>query len=246
MGRIEGNLLNLCVIVHRILIEEELSNLAERELLLWPNVSKIEDIDLLLCPHLLSLLCCHGLNADIPPGEVTFIDREVEILLRVIWALGRCVLVREELDALLGLEMELGVNPLIILVDQLHCVTSVAIHETITIGNTSVTHEHHDLVDRLRVLRKVIPKNGRIITTSQVGSRITLLRMNEMGKLGWVPKEEDWRVVGHVIPIPFLCSELEGETTRVTCAVRRTFLATHSREASRDWASLPCLEEVCR
>lgn len=56
--------------------------------------------------------------------------------------------------------MDLGVNPVTVLVDELHGMAVVAVHESVTIWDTSVTHEDHDLMDRLRVVTKVVPEHG--------------------------------------------------------------------------------------
>lgn len=47
---VEGKLLNLGEVVLDVLVQGKLSDLAEWELLLWPGVSQIEDIDLLCLP----------------------------------------------------------------------------------------------------------------------------------------------------------------------------------------------------
>ena len=81
----ESDLLDLGEVVDGVLIESELTDLAERELLLWPNVSQVEDVDLLLLPEFLGLLRCHGLNLDTPLGELATLDGLVQVLLRVVW-----------------------------------------------------------------------------------------------------------------------------------------------------------------
>ena len=49
-GRVEGYLLDFGEVVLGILIEGELANFAEGELLVWPDVGEVEDVDLLLLP----------------------------------------------------------------------------------------------------------------------------------------------------------------------------------------------------
>jgi len=39
-------------------------------------------------------------------------------------------------------------------------------------------------MDRLGVLREVVPEVGRVIRTGQVGSGVTLLRVDKVGELG--------------------------------------------------------------
>jgi len=149
---VEGDLLDLGKVVLDVLVENHLTNLAERELLLWPDVGQVEDVNLLVLPEVLSLLWCHSLNHDIPAWVFTVLDGVVEILLVSIWrVLGR-VLLSDETSALLGLEVDLSVNPVTLLVDKLHGVTSVSVHLSPVLWNTTVTHEDHDLVNRLWVL----------------------------------------------------------------------------------------------
>ncbi|KAH0357207.1 CAT1 catalase, partial [Aureobasidium melanogenum] len=123
-----------------VLVQEELSNLAERELTLGPDVGQIENVDLLVLPEVLGLLRGHD-----PSGG----HRESSL--------------------------DLSINPLALLVDELGGVSVVSVHLTPVLRNTAVTHENHDLVDGLGVLRKVIPEHGRVIGVGQVGGGIALL-----------------------------------------------------------------------
>lgn len=75
MGWVGCSLLDLCAVVDCVLVEGELSDLGEWELLLWPDVRQVEDVDLLLLSELLGLPGCHGLNLDRPFGEVAICKR---------------------------------------------------------------------------------------------------------------------------------------------------------------------------
>ena len=50
MGRVEGDLLDFGKVILYVFVEEEFADLAQRELLLWPDVGQVEDVDLLLGP----------------------------------------------------------------------------------------------------------------------------------------------------------------------------------------------------
>ena len=52
-----------------------------------------------------------------------------------------------------------------------------------TLGDTSITHEDHDLMDRLWVLRQVVPEHGRVIITGQVRGGISLLGVDKVWEL---------------------------------------------------------------
>lgn len=62
--------------------------------------------------------------------------------------------------------MHLGIDPVTRLVDELQGVPSVAVHEAVAVGNTTVTHQDEDLVNGLGVLGKVVPKHARVISTA--------------------------------------------------------------------------------
>jgi len=208
--RVESNLLDLGEVVLHVLVQEKLSDLAERELLLGPDVSQVEDVDPLLLPEVLGLLGGHGLPADVPTRVVLALNGVVKVLLRVVGAVVGGILLGNEGGALLALHVHLAVYPLAVLVDKLHCVASVTVHLTPAVGNTAVTHEDHDLVDRLGILRKVIPEDSGVIGVCEVGLRVTLLSVNEVRELGWVAQEEDggvWTKVNAIEQCSDLCFE---------------------------------------
>jgi hypothetical protein len=156
-----------------------------------PDVCEIEDVDALLLPELLGLGGSHGLDFQGPGGEVALFDGVVEILLGMVGGLAGGFFLGDKLDALLGLHVELGIEPVTGLVDDLDSVADIPMHETISIWDTTVTHEDHDLVDRFGVLRKIVPEYGRVICRGQVGDRVSLLGVDEVRELGRVSKEED-------------------------------------------------------
>lgn len=89
-------------------------------------------------------------------------------------------------DALVGLPVELDVDPFAVLVDEFEGVAAVAVHVSVPIGNTTVTEEDHDLMDRFWVLAQVVPEHGRVISTAQVSSGVPLLGVDEMWEFGGV------------------------------------------------------------
>lgn len=97
-----------------------------------------------------------------------------------------------------------------------------------------ITHENHNLVDRLRVLRKIIPEVGRVVGAGQMSFGVSLLSVDEVRELGRVSQEEHRRVVGDPIKVSFGRSELDGETSRVTGGIRSTSLTTNSGESNGD------------
>ena len=243
---VEGDLLDLGEVVLCVLVEEELSDLAQRELLVGPDVGQVEDIDPLLLPQVLSFLGSHGLEADIPAGEVTSLDGVVQVLLRVVGAVVGRVFLGDERCALLALHVHLCVYPLAVLVDELKSVAGVTVHLPPAVGDTAVTHEDHDLVDGLGVLRKVVPEHGGVVGVGKVSGRVTLLGVNEVRELRGVAEEEDGSVVGNHVPVALISPELDTEATRVAGQVRSTTLTADGREADTDGALLALGgEHVC-
>ena len=67
---------------------------------------------------------------------------------------------------------------------------------------------------------------------------ITLLRVDEMGEFGRVAKKEDGGVIGHDVPVTFICSEFDGETSGIPSTVVGPRFATDSRESHGNRALL--------
>ena len=152
MRGIEGDLLDFGKVVLGVLVQDEFANLAERELVVGPDVGEIEDVDLVVLPELFGLLGRHGLYFERPLGAISLVDRVVEVLGRVVGSVVGAVLLGDETSALLGDHVELAVHPFADLIGELDGVSKIAVHLTITVWNTSITHQNHDLVNRLWVL----------------------------------------------------------------------------------------------
>jgi hypothetical protein len=146
MSWVKGNLLNLREVVPDVLIQDELSNLSKRELVLRPNMCQVKDVDTLLLPNFLGLLSGHGLNLNIPAREITLLNRTVKILCRVVRAVVCGVFLGDETGALLRLEMQLHIDPVSILVNKLVRMADITVHLAISVGYTSVTEEDQELM----------------------------------------------------------------------------------------------------
>ena len=238
VGRIVCHLLDLGEIVDGILVEDEFSNLTSWELLLRPDVREVEDVDLLLLPKLFGFLGRHGLNLQRPLGAVTVLDGEVEIFLGVVRSLAVRIFLRDEFCALLRFHVNLSVDPITMLVDKLECMTTVSMHEAVSIWDATIAHQDHELMDGFGVLRCIVPEDGAVIGMCEVGGRMSLLCMDEVREFGRITKEEDGCVVRHMIPIAFFCPELDGKASRITGTVVRAGLPTDGRETDGDWAFL--------
>jgi len=240
----ESDLFDLGKVVGGVLVQDELTDLAEGILALWPDMSKIKNVDLVLFPSLFSLLRSHGLNFQIPFGVVAFLNGLIEILGGMIRAVVCRVFLSEELDfSLLTLDVNLGIDPFVVLVDQLHSMTIVTVHVTPVLRDTTITHENHDLMDRFWILRQVIPEDGRIIGMCKMSRWMSLLSVDEMWEFGWIAKEEDWGVVCNDIPVALVGPNLDGETSWISCLIVRSRFATDGRESHADRCGLSRLTE---
>lgn len=246
MGGGESDLLDFGEVVLCVFVEVEFADFAQGELFLWPDVREVEHVDFLFRPQLFGFQRRHCLHADVPAWVLAVLDGVVEIFLRMVWRMLGRVRLCDEFGALLGLHVHLRVDPVALAVDELERVAAVAVHEAVAVGDTAVTHQHHDLVDRLGVLGKVVPEHGAVVTAAEVGGWVALLRVDEVRELGWVAKEEDGRVVGHEVPIALFGPELHGEATRVTGTVVRALLATDGAEADSDRTHFARFEEIRR
>ncbi len=84
-----------------------------------------------------------------------------------------------------------------------------------------------------------IPHRNRV---AQIGAGVTLLRVDEIGKLVRVPHKEDGCVVADKIPIALICINLERETTHVAFRVRGAAFARNGRETQKALALRPRLQ----
>jgi hypothetical protein len=150
-------------VVLGVLVERHLSDGPQRELLLRPRVRQVEHVDALFLEELLRLFLVHRLDLHRPAGVFLPGDGFVQVLGRIVRGQGGGLFRGEGLGALVGDQVELGVDPLAGLVDELEGVSVVPVHVTVAIRDTSVTEEDHDLVDRLGVVGKVVPEVGTVI-----------------------------------------------------------------------------------
>jgi len=107
---VESSLLDLGKVVHDVSVELELSELAERIVAVWPDLGQVEDVDLAG----LGLLRCHGLDVDLPLGEVSLCDGIEEILGGIVWCATSklsSLLLSQELGSLLREQVELDIDP---------------------------------------------------------------------------------------------------------------------------------------
>lgn len=57
--------------------------------------------------------------------------------------------------------MDLHIDPVARSVDKFQRMANVAMHETVAIGDAAITHEDHDLMNRLWIVAKVYAVNSQ-------------------------------------------------------------------------------------
>ena len=95
-------------------------------------------------------------------------------------------------------------------------------------------------MDGLRREREEVPEHVRVL---EVGPRVALLRVDEVGELERIADEEDGRVVARHVVVALLRVELDGEAAGVALGVGRPLLAADGAEADEDVRPLADLAE---
>lgn len=171
VGGVVCGLLDLGKVVFCVFVKGEFADFAEGELLVGPNVGQVKDVDLLLLPEVFGFFGGHGLPCYGPGWIFATFDCFEEVFLGVIWGLCAGLFLCQKFGPLFGLHVHLSVHPFAFLVYKLQGVSGITVHEAVPIGNTTVTHKDHDLVNRLGVLGKVVPEHrgaGRTLARSSL------------------------------------------------------------------------------
>jgi hypothetical protein len=140
----ECRLLDIAVVVLGVLVQDNLSELLERELLARPDLGYIEGVKSKL--SWVSLFGLHRLNVCGPLRVLLCLNLLVKLPLGVVWVLATktvCLLARELLLTVLGKEGVLDVHKLSSSVDPLEGVATVSVLLGETIWSAVVTEEHH-------------------------------------------------------------------------------------------------------
>ena len=101
-------------------------------------------------------------------------------------------------------------------------------HVAVAARNAAVTHHDGDLVQRLGQAGPEVPV---ALGAAQVGVRVALHGLVQVGELERVAEEEHRRVVAHQVPVAFLGVHLHGEAADVALGIGRATLAGHGGKA---------------
>ena len=130
--------------------------------------------------------------------------------------------------ALLGLEVELDPEALVGVVDEAEGVAAVAVHLAQALGDAAIAEQYGDLMQGLGMAGPEVPGGGG---AAQVGARIPLLGVDEVGEFQRIANEEHRGVVAHQVPVALLGVKLEGEAAHVAFCVGGALLTGHGGEA---------------
>ena len=240
--RVERGLLDVLEVVLGVPVQFEHANLDERELGLVPDLGEIERV----VRHLPGLLLGHHLDVHRPAGEVAALDRVVQVALVALAVLRYDhlgLLVREVLDPLLGVEMELDPDSLVGGIDHREGMAPEPVHVAVRAGDAAVAHGDRHLVERLGERCPEVPVVRR---APQVRPRVPFDRAVQVREVVGVAQEEDRGVVADKIPVSLLGVELHREAPDVPLGVGCATLAGHGREPGEGVGLLSDLREDLR
>ena len=204
-----------------------------------PDLGEIERIP----RKRLGLRLAHHLDAEAPARKIAALDGLEEAALvrfAVPCRQGAGLGVGEAFDALQRLEVELAPHPLAVGVDEAVGVAAVAVEVTVRSRQAAVREQDRHLVQGFRAQRPEIPLHVQV---AQVGLRVALLGVDELGELVGVADEEHRGVVAHHVPVALLGVELQGKAAHVALRVRGAALAGHGGEAQKRLGLLAHLGE---
>lgn len=229
VGGRESSLLDVSKVIVRVTVKNKTTKATKRELGLGPGLGQVEDAEVLLA----GLLGAHHLDVAGPRGELAALNGSEKVLLGMVRVLTRHfsgLLIVQSLDALVSLHVDLNIVKGAVLLHPFVGVAGIAMHVAEVSGGATVRKQHHQLVDGLLILHKVVPEHVRVL---EVGLRVALLGVNEKRELGRVADEENRGVVVDPVDIALLGVELSCKATRITSSVRGTHLTTDGGETSK-------------
>lgn len=194
---VEGELLVLREEVVDVLVKDHPPHWLQGEDVLRPRQRDVERVKV----KLVLVSRVHGLDEELPLREVSGLDGVVEVLRGVAMVFAPDLLgllVREALDAACRLPMELDIGYLASLVDEGEGVDAEPLHVAVVLRDADVVEEEGEGVEALRDVGEEVEVPPRLL---DVGLRVRLHRVNQVGELHPVPDEEHWDVVPHHVKV---------------------------------------------
>jgi hypothetical protein len=150
------------------------------------------------------------------------------------------LLIGQVLDALLGLEVELNPESLVLGIDEDEGVASEAVHVPIGGGNAPVTHNNGYLVECLRQRGPEVPV---VEGATQICAGVSLHFVVQIRKLKWIAQEENRGVIPHEVPVALLSIEFHCKTTYIPLSIGSTTFAGYGRKAQKAFGLFPFFGE---
>ena len=230
VGRVEGRLLDLGMVVRGVAVERQHADIDQGVVAVRPDLGQVEGV----VRQRRGLPLRHDLHLERPLRVLAALDGLVEIaLVRLAVAADQCrgLGIGQVPDALATLEVELHPVALVPRVDEAESMAAETVHVAIAGRDATIRHDDGDLVQRLRQQGPEIPV---ALCAAQMGARVALDRVVEVGELERIAQEEHRRVVAHQIPVALLGIELDRETADVALGIRRAALAGDGRETDEN------------
>ena len=203
-----------------------LADLGQRVVRMRPHLGQVERVE----PVGPGLLERHDLHLQRPARVLAAPDRLVQVALVVVAVRRRhrvALGLRQELDALVGLEVVLHPEPLARGADPHVGVRAVPVHVPPGPRDAAVAHQPGHLVRRLRGQGPEVPLH---VVIAQVVIRAPLLRADEVLELQRVAHEEDRGVVPDHVVVALGRVELQREAARVPPGIGAAPLTRHGGE----------------
>lgn len=185
--------------------------------------------------HFRGIFLRHDLDEQHPPGKVPVLDALKQVTLVALAVLadhGLAFRVGQVADALLRLEVELDPVAFVAGVDEAEGVATETVHVPVGGRDAAVAHDDGDLVQRFRQRGPEVPVALR---AAQVGARIALDGVVEVGELERIAQEKHRRVVAHEIPVALLGVKLHGKTTDIAFGIGSAAFTGYGGEAGEQF-----------
>jgi len=121
----------------------------------------------------------------------------------------------------------LGIHPF-------KCVSAESIHMTVSIRDSTVRKQEHDVLDTLRSEADEVPGH---IWISAISLWISFSTVDNIRKLNRISDEEKWSIVSYYIIIALFCIELDSKPSWISICVRETSFTKSCWESYCDWGS---------
>ena len=242
IGGVEGGLLDLGKEVFRVAIQFHDADFDQRTVPVEPDLGQVEGV----IGQFRGIGLRHDLDEQRPTGKVPVLDALKQVTLVALAVLadqGFAFRVGQVADALLRLEVKLDPVAFVVGVDEAEGVAAETVHVPVGRRDAAVAHDDGDLVQRFRQRAPEIPV---VLRAAEVGARVALDGVVEVGELERIAHEEHRRVVADQVPVAFLGVELQREAANVALRIGRTALAGDGGEAGEHFGLLADLRKDLR